>query len=96
MVLVAAAPCCIVPLPFCAIVSLKIAMSASKPLPVPASATAGVAQAPRSELTLRAALTSLVVAALMAGSYPYMVLKLGYGPNISVVAAFSVSSSWAL
>jgi uncharacterized oligopeptide transporter (OPT) family protein len=33
-------------------------------------------------------LTALVVAALMGASYPYVVLKLGYGPNISVVSAF--------
>jgi putative OPT family oligopeptide transporter len=43
---------------------------------------------PRRELTLRAVLTALVVAALMGASYPYVVLKLGYGPNISVVSAF--------
>ncbi len=44
--------------------------------------------APHRELTLRAILTAMVVAALIAGSYPYVVLKLGYGPNISVVSAF--------
>ncbi len=30
----------------------------------------------------------LLVAAIMGASYPYMVLKLGFGPNVSVVAAF--------
>jgi uncharacterized oligopeptide transporter (OPT) family protein len=30
----------------------------------------------------------MVVAALIGASYPYVVLKLGYGPNISVVSAF--------
>jgi uncharacterized oligopeptide transporter (OPT) family protein len=30
----------------------------------------------------------LAVAAVMGASYPYMVLKLGFGPNVSVVAAF--------
>jgi uncharacterized oligopeptide transporter (OPT) family protein len=30
----------------------------------------------------------IVVAAIMGASYPYMVLKLGFGPNVSVVAAF--------
>ncbi len=30
----------------------------------------------------------LIVAAIMGASYPYMVLKLGFGPNVSVVAAF--------
>jgi putative OPT family oligopeptide transporter len=42
----------------------------------------------RQELTVRAVLTAIVVAALMGASYPYVVLKLGYGPNISVVSAF--------
>jgi uncharacterized oligopeptide transporter (OPT) family protein len=40
------------------------------------------------ELTLRAVLCGLVVAAIMGASYPYVVLKLGFGPNVSVVAAF--------
>src|SRR5687768_11817565 len=30
----------------------------------------------------------MIVAAIMGASYPYMVLKLGFGPNVSVVAAF--------
>jgi uncharacterized oligopeptide transporter (OPT) family protein len=30
----------------------------------------------------------MVVAAIMGASYPYVVLKLGFGPNVSVVAAF--------
>jgi len=30
----------------------------------------------------------VIVAALMGASYPYIVLKLGFGPNLSVVAAF--------
>jgi uncharacterized oligopeptide transporter (OPT) family protein len=30
----------------------------------------------------------VIVAAIMGASYPYMVLKLGFGPNVSVVAAF--------
>ncbi|MEK6607516.1 MAG: OPT family oligopeptide transporter [Myxococcota bacterium] len=42
----------------------------------------------RRELTLRAVLTAIVVAALIGASYPYVVLKIGYGPNISVVSAF--------
>src|SRR6202158_1819485 len=46
------------------------------------------AREPRRELTLRAVLTALVVAGLVGASYPYVVLKLGYGPNISVVSAF--------
>ena len=40
------------------------------------------------ELTPRAIVCGLVVAAVMGASYPYMVLKLGFGPNVSVVAAF--------
>ncbi|MFL5273970.1 MAG: OPT/YSL family transporter [Anaeromyxobacteraceae bacterium] len=46
------------------------------------------APAPRRELTVRAAVISVVVAAIMGASFPYVVLKIGYGPNISVVAAF--------
>jgi uncharacterized oligopeptide transporter (OPT) family protein len=46
------------------------------------------AAAPRVELTLRAVVVSIVVAALIGGSYPLIVLKLGFGPNISVVSAF--------
>src|SRR3954468_15614685 len=40
------------------------------------------------ELTPRAILCGLIVAAIMGASYPYMVLKLGFGPNVSVVSAF--------
>src|ERR1700733_11411668 len=40
------------------------------------------------ELTLRAVIVSMLVAALIGASYPYIVLKLGFGPNISVVSAF--------
>jgi uncharacterized oligopeptide transporter (OPT) family protein len=40
------------------------------------------------ELTPRAIICGLIVAAVMGASYPYMVLKLGFGPNVSVVAAF--------
>ena len=43
---------------------------------------------PGSELTPRALFAAAVVAAIMGASYPYMVLKLGFGPNVSVVAAF--------
>jgi uncharacterized oligopeptide transporter (OPT) family protein len=39
------------------------------------------------ELSPRAILCGLFVAALMGASYPYVVLKLGFGPNVSVVAA---------
>src|SRR5690348_7615289 len=40
------------------------------------------------ELTPRAIIAGLGVAAVMGASYPYIVLKLGFGPNVSVVAAF--------
>jgi uncharacterized oligopeptide transporter (OPT) family protein len=32
--------------------------------------------------------SGLIVATIMGASYPYMVLKLGFGPNVSVVSAF--------
>jgi uncharacterized oligopeptide transporter (OPT) family protein len=37
---------------------------------------------------MRAILCGLGVAIIMGASYPYIVLKLGFGPNVSVVAAF--------
>src|SRR5579864_9046262 len=40
------------------------------------------------EFSFRAVLCGLVVAAIMGAAYPYVVLKLGFGPNVSVVAAF--------
>src|SRR3984957_7675308 len=40
------------------------------------------------EFTARAVLCGFAVAAVMGASYPYIVLKLGFGPNVSVVAAF--------
>src|SRR5262249_52524169 len=39
------------------------------------------------ELTPRAMVCGLFIAVLMGSSYPYVVLKLGFGPNVSVVAA---------
>lgn len=42
----------------------------------------------RGDLTFKAIAAGILVAALMGASYPYMVLKLGFGPNVSVVAAF--------
>jgi uncharacterized oligopeptide transporter (OPT) family protein len=41
-----------------------------------------------SELTVRSLVVAMLVAAVIGGSYPYVVLKLGFGPNISVVSAF--------
>src|SRR5262249_56386082 len=43
---------------------------------------------PRKEFTTRAVVASLVISAVIGAAYPYIVLKLGFGPNISVVAAF--------
>ena len=40
------------------------------------------------ELTLRSILVGLVVAVIIGSAYPYCVLKLGFGPNLSVVSAF--------
>ncbi|MBI4601159.1 MAG: OPT/YSL family transporter, partial [Planctomycetes bacterium] len=40
------------------------------------------------EFTLRAVLAGVAVALILGASYPYIVLKLGFGPNVSVVAAF--------
>ena len=40
------------------------------------------------ELTVRSIVVSALVAAVIGGAYPYVVLKLGFGPNISVVSAF--------
>lgn len=40
------------------------------------------------ELTLRAVIVGLVVAMIIGSAYPYCVLKLGFGPNLSVVSAF--------
>lgn len=42
----------------------------------------------KGELTVKSMIAGLVVAAIMGMTYPYMVLKLGFGPNVSVVAAF--------
>jgi putative OPT family oligopeptide transporter len=40
------------------------------------------------ELSPRSVLVGLLVALVIGASYPYMVLKFGFGPNISVVSAF--------
>src|SRR5215831_4461869 len=49
-----------------------------------------VAQKPAgaAEFTPSAIAVGLLVAAVIGASYPYVVLKLGFGPNISVVSAF--------
>src|SRR5512142_1980919 len=43
---------------------------------------------PARELTGRAILIAVAVAALMGAAEPAVVLKIGYGPNMSVVSAF--------
>lgn len=40
------------------------------------------------EVSVRSVVCALAVAIVIGASYPYVVLKLGFGPNISVVAAF--------
>src|SRR2546423_11166843 len=40
------------------------------------------------ELTARSIVVGLIVALLIGSAYPYCVLKLGFGPNLSVVSAF--------
>jgi uncharacterized oligopeptide transporter (OPT) family protein len=40
------------------------------------------------ELTLRSIIVGLFVAVVIGSAYPYCVLKLGFGPNLSVVSAF--------
>ncbi|HEY1751851.1 MAG TPA: OPT family oligopeptide transporter [Caulobacteraceae bacterium] len=40
------------------------------------------------ELTVPVFVAGAIVAAIMGVSYPYMVLKLGFGPNVSIVSAF--------
>src|SRR5579863_5295222 len=40
------------------------------------------------ELTWQALVAGALVAAVMGCAYPYMVLKLGFGPNVSIVSAF--------
>jgi len=40
------------------------------------------------ELTLRSLIVGLLVAVVIGAAYPYCVLKLGFGPNLSVVSAF--------
>jgi uncharacterized oligopeptide transporter (OPT) family protein len=42
----------------------------------------------KGDITAKSIIAGVVVAAIMGSAYPYMVLKLGFGPNVSVVAAF--------
>ncbi|MBP6011865.1 MAG: OPT/YSL family transporter [Alphaproteobacteria bacterium] len=40
------------------------------------------------ELTVQSIFAAVIVAGVMGVTYPYMVLKLGFGPNVSIVSAF--------
>src|ERR1043166_5605006 len=40
------------------------------------------------ELSARSIVIGLIVALIIGSAYPYCVLKLGFGPNLSVVSAF--------
>ncbi|WP_242344995.1 OPT/YSL family transporter [Anaeromyxobacter terrae] len=53
-------------------------------LPTPVLPSAGA----KRELTARAIAIAVLVAALMGAAEPTVVLRIGYGPNISVVSAF--------
>ena len=53
-----------------------------------AEAPVFVARPKGSELTPQALIAGVIVAVIMGASYPYMVLKLGFGPNVSIVSAF--------
>ncbi|MFL5309112.1 MAG: OPT/YSL family transporter [Myxococcales bacterium] len=66
----------------------EIAVSHPAPRQPPVHPAPGARAAPRRELTFRAVATAMFVAVIVGGSYPYVVLKIGYGPNISVVSAF--------
>jgi uncharacterized oligopeptide transporter (OPT) family protein len=46
------------------------------------------ASRPARELTVRAVVVAVLVAALMGAAEPAVVLRIGYGPNMSVVSAF--------
>ena len=52
------------------------------------AAAAAAAPAHRRELTIPSLISAVIVAAVMGAAYPYIVLKLGFGPNVSVVSAF--------
>lgn len=56
--------------------------------PPPPGAILPLEPAPRGDISWQVIVAGVLVAVLMGLSYPYMVLKLGFGPNVSVVAAF--------
>jgi uncharacterized oligopeptide transporter (OPT) family protein len=63
-------------------------MTHAEPLPLSAAETIPQKPPHIRELTVRSVVCGLIVAAIMGASYPYIVLKLGFGPNVSVVSAF--------
>jgi hypothetical protein len=66
----------------------EIAVSHPPPREAPLHPAPEASPGGRRELTVRAVATAMLVAVIVGGSYPYVVLKIGYGPNISVVSAF--------
>jgi putative OPT family oligopeptide transporter len=66
----------------------EIAVSHPPPREAPLHPAPEAPPGGRRELTFRAVATAMLVAVIVGGSYPYVVLKIGYGPNISVVSAF--------
>jgi uncharacterized oligopeptide transporter (OPT) family protein len=72
--------------------NLRLTIMSQAPLPIAVASeprTRSVVKPPGlRELTPRAVICGLAVAVVMGASYPYVVLKLGFGPNVSVVAAF--------
>lgn len=61
---------------------------AALPDAIALNAPAVEAQPLKGDLDTKTIAAGVLVAALMGASYPYMVMKLGFGPNVSVVAAF--------
>jgi len=60
-----------------------------EPLPASSRAPAPLPPSrPARELTVRAVVVAVLVAALMGAAEPAVVLRIGYGPNMSVVSAF--------
>src|SRR5256885_15055701 len=52
------------------------------------TAVASTVTSTGTELTARSIIVGLIVAVVIGSAYPYCVLKLGFGPNLSVVSAF--------
>ncbi len=64
-------------------------MAEALPVTGASESETGAAAHPRgSELTVASVFAAVIVALIMGLSYPYMVLKLGFGPNVSIVSAF--------